>query len=65
LNIVSVFRVVSRQYVTVSKNGMLALVMRVFGGLLPSSTGTICCAAGAEVATFASVRLSGVSFDWP
>jgi hypothetical protein len=44
---------------------MLSLVMRVFGDLLPNSTGTICCAAGAEVATLPSVRLSGVSFGWP
>jgi hypothetical protein len=44
---------------------MLSLVMRVFGSLLPNSTGTVSSLAGAEVATLPSVRLSGVSFGWP
>jgi hypothetical protein len=29
------------QYVTVSKNGMLSLVIGVLGGRLPNSTGTM------------------------
>jgi hypothetical protein len=54
MTIVSVFRVDKIQYVTVSNNGMLSLVMGVFDGRLPHSTGTISSTAGAEAAALPS-----------